>query len=116
MSGDNIINLDVYYDGMFICNPIIYFEPRIVHVCDIDFVAMDYNGLVTYLKKLMDMNARDLYYCLPSDSLSQGIKALYNDGDYKEFLDCSYAAPVEESIFMLTTTMKPFSSGLRMKK
>ena len=36
------------------------------------------------------MRCKDVYFCLPQDSLSQGIRILNNNGDYKEFVDMAY--------------------------
>ncbi|CAH1445841.1 unnamed protein product [Lactuca virosa] len=44
-----------------------------------------------FLQKLTRSRSKDIYFCLPQESLSQGIHTLVNDGDYKEFLDLAYA-------------------------
>ncbi|CAI9293205.1 unnamed protein product [Lactuca saligna] len=44
-----------------------------------------------FLQKLTRTRSKDIYFCLPQESLSQGIHTLVNDGDYKEFLDLAYA-------------------------
>ncbi|CAH1452985.1 unnamed protein product [Lactuca virosa] len=44
-----------------------------------------------FLHKLTRSRSKDIYFCLPQESLSQGIHTLVNDGDYKEFLDLAYA-------------------------
>nr|KAJ0223209.1 hypothetical protein LSAT_V11C200088600 [Lactuca sativa] len=39
---------------------------------------------------LRGTRSKEIYFCLPQESLSQGIHTLVNDGDYKEFLDLAY--------------------------
>ncbi|CAH1414593.1 unnamed protein product [Lactuca virosa] len=44
-----------------------------------------------FLQKLTRTRSKDIYFCLPQESLSHGIHTPVNDGDYKEFLDLAYA-------------------------
>nr|KAJ0193592.1 hypothetical protein LSAT_V11C800445000 [Lactuca sativa] len=44
-----------------------------------------------FLHKLTRMNIKEIHLCLPQECFSQGIHALVNEGDYKEFLDLDFA-------------------------
>nr|KAJ0186296.1 hypothetical protein LSAT_V11C900467960 [Lactuca sativa] len=69
----------------------LYNDPDRQLVRDVDFSAFEYEELMEFLQKLTRSRSKDIYFCLPQESLSQGIHTLVNDGDYKEFSDLAYA-------------------------
>ncbi|XP_052621668.1 uncharacterized protein LOC111893335 [Lactuca sativa] len=87
----NFIVVDFHYNGTFAPNPLVYFDPDKQSVGDVDFSAFEYEEFMEFLQKLTRTRSKDIYFCLPQESLSQGIHTLVNDGDYKEFLDLAYA-------------------------
>ncbi|CAH1445395.1 unnamed protein product [Lactuca virosa] len=87
----NFIVVDFHYNGTFAPNPLVYFDPDRQSVGDVDFSAFKYEEFMEFLQKLTRTRSKDIYLCLPQESLSQGIHTLVNDGDYKEFLDLAYA-------------------------
>ncbi|CAH1422971.1 unnamed protein product [Lactuca virosa] len=87
----NFIVVDFHYNGTFAPNPLVYFDPDRQSVGDVNFSAFEYEEFMEFLQKLTRTRSKDIYFCLPQESLSQGIHTLVNDGDYKEFLDLTYA-------------------------
>ncbi|CAH1414594.1 unnamed protein product [Lactuca virosa] len=87
----NFIIVDFHYNGTFAPNPLVYFDPDRQSVGDVDFSAFEYEEFMEFLQKLTRTRSKDIYFCLPQESLSHGIHTLVNDGDYKEFLDLAYA-------------------------
>ncbi|CAH1416926.1 unnamed protein product [Lactuca virosa] len=89
-SDRNFIMVDVHSNAMFAPNPLVYFDPDRASVRDIDFSGFGYLEFIDFLERLTRMRCKDVYFCLPQDSLSQGIRILNNNGDYKEFVDMAY--------------------------
>ncbi|KAL4579562.1 hypothetical protein LXL04_015713 [Taraxacum kok-saghyz] len=78
----------LHYQGTFILEPLVYFDPKTVSITDLDLQAMSFASFVSHLEKLIDMRCKYLYFCLSSEVwLSQGIHALQNECDYSEFIE-----------------------------
>ena len=90
-SNQNCLVVEVYFNGMFLWKPLTYFDPDRKIVRDVDFKGFSHSDFIAFLEKLTRTKCNDVYCCLPQDSLSEGIHAIQNDGDYKEFLDMGYA-------------------------
>ncbi|CAI9286816.1 unnamed protein product [Lactuca saligna] len=77
--------------GTFAPNPLVYFDPDKTLVRDIDFSVFEYKEFLEFRHKLTITRSKDIYFCLPQESLSQEIHTLVNEGDYKKNLDLAYA-------------------------
>lgn len=42
---------------------------------------------ISFLEKLTKTICKGVYYCLPNESLSKGLRVIQNEGDYREFID-----------------------------
>nr|KAJ0188959.1 hypothetical protein LSAT_V11C800416280 [Lactuca sativa] len=87
----NFIVVNFHYNVTFAPNPLVYVDPDRQSVGDVDFSAFEYEEFMEFLQKLTSTRRKDIYSCLPQESLSQRIHTMVNDGDYKEFLDLVYA-------------------------
>ena len=89
-SSDDHVKVDVYYNGTFVPKPLLYFDPDITTISDVDLRELDFEAFMELLSKVTRMSCVDVYFCLPDESLGEGIHSLYNDGDYREFLEMGY--------------------------
>lgn len=86
---DGFLRVQVYHDGAFSPNPIVYFSPLISTFTEVDFKSMRYTDFINFLKKLVKDRVPAVYYCLPHRSLKDGLRGLVDDNDYVRFLDCA---------------------------
>nr|KAJ0198725.1 hypothetical protein LSAT_V11C600326040 [Lactuca sativa] len=96
----NFIVVDFHYNGQFAPNPLVYFDPDKALVRDVDFSGFGYEQFMEFLHKLTKSRSKDIYFCLPQESLSLGIHTLVNEGDYKEFLDLAYANDKRMNVYV----------------
>ncbi|CAH1415230.1 unnamed protein product [Lactuca virosa] len=96
----NFIVVDFRYKGTFAPKPLVYFDPDRASMRDIDFSAFGYEQFMEFLHKLTRTTSKDIYFCLPQESLGQGIHTLVNEGDYKEFLDLAYANDKRMNVYV----------------
>nr|KAJ0188265.1 hypothetical protein LSAT_V11C900484780 [Lactuca sativa] len=95
----NFIVVNFHYNGQFAPNPLVYFDPD-ASVRDVDFSGFGYEQFMEFLHKLTKSRSKDIYFCLPQESLGLGIHTLVNDGDYKEFLDLAYANDKRMNVYV----------------
>nr|KAJ0205995.1 hypothetical protein LSAT_V11C500239300 [Lactuca sativa] len=87
MIGSSLI-VDVHYNGVFSPNPLVYFDPDIASVRDVDFNTMVFSDYITLFENLTKkIHCKDVYYYLPHERLSEGLGVIQNEGDYREFLE-----------------------------
>ncbi|CAI9261293.1 unnamed protein product [Lactuca saligna] len=96
----NFIVVDFHYNGQFAPNPLVYFDPNRASVRDVDFSGFGYEQFMEFLHKLTNSRSKDIYFCLPQESLGLGIHTLVNNGDYKEFLDLAYANDKRMNVYV----------------
>ena len=96
----NFIVVNFHYNGQFAPNPLVYFDPDRASVRDVDFSGFGYEQFMEFLHKLTKSRSKDIYFCLPQESLGLGIHTLVNDGDYKEFLDLAYANDKRMNVYV----------------
>ncbi|CAI9286220.1 unnamed protein product [Lactuca saligna] len=97
MGSPNGTYLTVYfhYNGMFAPNPLVYLDPIIILVRDVDFVGMNYRKFVLWVTKLARGSCDNLYYCSSHERLIEGIRRIENDVGYFEFIEYGYMAKNE---------------------
>ncbi|KAL4581649.1 hypothetical protein LXL04_006175 [Taraxacum kok-saghyz] len=92
---DDLPSVELHYQGTFIPEPLVYFDPKIVSITDIDLQSMSFASFVSHLEKVIDMRCKYLYFCLPSEArLSQGLQALQNECDFSEFVEAATGSKV----------------------
>ncbi|CAI9291005.1 unnamed protein product [Lactuca saligna] len=96
----NFIVVDFHYNGQFSPNPLVYFDLDRASVRDVDFSGFGYEQFMEFLHKLTKSRSKDIYFCLPQESLGLGIHTLVNEGDYKEFLDLAYANDKRMNVYV----------------
>ncbi|CAI9284859.1 unnamed protein product [Lactuca saligna] len=84
------LNIDVYHQGVFSPNPLVYFHPDKVPVMGLDVRNMDFKKFKTYLQKLINNRCRDMYYCLKNRPLVDGLRELRDEDDYVRFVDAGF--------------------------
>ncbi|KAL4565604.1 hypothetical protein LXL04_029706 [Taraxacum kok-saghyz] len=92
---DDLPSVELHYQGTFIPEPLVYSDPKIVSITDIDLQSMSYSSFVSHIEKIIDMRCKYLYFCLPSEArLSQGLQALQNECDFSEFVEAATGSKV----------------------
>ncbi|KAL4557968.1 hypothetical protein LXL04_036164 [Taraxacum kok-saghyz] len=83
-------SVELHYQGTFIPEPLVYFDPKRVSITELDLQAMSFASFISHLEKLVDMRCKYLYFCSPSVlRLSQGLHALQNECDFSEFVEAA---------------------------
>ncbi|CAI9259609.1 unnamed protein product [Lactuca saligna] len=80
--------VEVWYNGMFINKPPIYFDPDKKEIMYADFMEMGYAKFIAHLNVITRRMCKDVYYCLDGQTWCQGLAALHNECDYHEFHEC----------------------------
>ncbi|CAI9304146.1 unnamed protein product [Lactuca saligna] len=80
--------VEVWYNGMFIKKPLIYFDPDKKEIMYADFREMGYAEFIAHLNVITRRICKDVYYCPDGQTLCQGLAALHNECDYHEFHEC----------------------------
>jgi len=74
-------------------NPLEYNNGDVIPVTDVDFSGMNYSAFFTVIRKLAGSRDIKLYYCLPHETLSEGLGVIQNEADYQEFLEVGNGSP-----------------------
>ncbi|KAL4583140.1 hypothetical protein LXL04_007705 [Taraxacum kok-saghyz] len=90
---EDFVKIDLHYDGIFCPKPLVYFNDKMVPLRDFDFNEMNFSAFFTVIRKIAASRSIVLYYCLPHESLSDGLGVIQNEGDYREFLVLTFASP-----------------------
>ncbi|KAL4589807.1 hypothetical protein LXL04_002717 [Taraxacum kok-saghyz] len=94
------VNLDVYYEGIFVPKPLVYFEPKRELLTGLDLNKMDFKDFHGYIRNAIKDRCRDMYYCLPDRALVDGLRELKDKDDYVRFLDATYSNDGKISIYI----------------
>ncbi|GJW21453.1 hypothetical protein Tco_0032075 [Tanacetum coccineum] len=86
---DNVFTVNLYHDGIFICNPLRYVEGDVKQITDVNFDGMTFNDLREIVKRLVHGLVKRLYYCKVGSPL-KSIKELKSDSDVDVFLLLGY--------------------------
>ncbi|GJZ37895.1 hypothetical protein Tco_0584086 [Tanacetum coccineum] len=90
-SSSNIIMIDVNYNGIFSKNPLNYSLGAVQTIDQVDFGGMNFNDLVEFLEKLTRSKCSRLYYCVPRNTLSTGLRIIECDLDIYRFSEVGVA-------------------------
>ncbi|KAL4583200.1 hypothetical protein LXL04_007767 [Taraxacum kok-saghyz] len=90
---EDFVKSDLHYDGIFCPKPLVYFNDKMVPLRDLDFKGMNFSAFFTVIRKIVVSRSIVLYYCLPHESISDGLGVIQNEGDYREFLEVTFASP-----------------------
>ncbi|KAL4556793.1 hypothetical protein LXL04_034955 [Taraxacum kok-saghyz] len=90
---NHLESIDLYYDGSFCPKPLVYLNQQVVPLCDFDFNGMNFSAFFTVIRKIAASRSIVLYYCLPHESVSDRLGVIQNEGDYREFLEETFASP-----------------------
>ncbi|KAL4585548.1 hypothetical protein LXL04_010170 [Taraxacum kok-saghyz] len=90
---EDFVKIDLHYDGIFCPKPLVYFNDKMVPLRDLDFNGMNFSAFFTVIRKIAASRSIVFYYCLPHESLSDGLGVIQNEGDYREFLEVTFASP-----------------------
>nr|GEZ27757.1 splicing factor [Tanacetum cinerariifolium] len=88
-SKDSVFTINLYHDGIFICNPLRYVEDDVKQITDVNFDGMNFNDLIEIVKRLVRGPVKSLYYCKVGSPL-KSIKELKIDSDVDAFLLLGY--------------------------
>ena len=92
---DDLPSVELHYQGTFIPEPLVYFDPKRVSITDLDLQSMSFASFVSHLENVIDMRCKYLYFCLPSEArLSHGLQALQNECDFSEFVEAATGSKV----------------------
>ena len=94
------VNIDVYYEGIFVPKPLVYFEPKRELLTGLDLNKMDFKDFHGYIRNAIKDRCRDMYYCLPDRALVDGLRELKDKDDYVRFLDATYSNDGKISIYI----------------
>ena len=85
-------SVDLYYDGVFIPNPLVYFNYELKSIRDLDFKAMSWSDFKRLIGSLAEssLSTERIYFCPAQERFSNGLNALQNDCDYYAFLETAY--------------------------
>ncbi|KAL4568417.1 hypothetical protein LXL04_024029 [Taraxacum kok-saghyz] len=99
-SAGTFVNLDVYYEGIFVPKPLIYFHPLRKLLTGLDLNKMEFKDFHGYIRNVIKDRCRDMYYCLPDRELVDGLRELKDKDDYVRFLDATYNNDGKISIYI----------------
>ncbi|GKB91151.1 hypothetical protein Tco_0963423 [Tanacetum coccineum] len=86
---DNVFTVNLYHDGIFICNLLRYVEGDMKQITDVNFDGMTFNDLREIVKRLVHGLVKRLYYCNVGSPLKSILK-LKSDSDVDAFLPLGY--------------------------
>ncbi|GJT34475.1 hypothetical protein Tco_0924894 [Tanacetum coccineum] len=85
----NVFTVNLYHDGLFICNPLRYVEGDVKQITDVNFDGMTFNDLREIVKHLVHGLVKRLYYCKVGSPL-KSIMELKSNSDVDAFLLLGY--------------------------
>ncbi|KAL4587865.1 hypothetical protein LXL04_000740 [Taraxacum kok-saghyz] len=99
-TASTFVNLDVYYEGIFVPKPLVYFDPLRKLLTGLDLNKMDFKDFHVYIRNAIKDRCRDMYYCLPDRALVDGLRELKDKDDYVRFLDATYSNDGKINIYI----------------
>ncbi|GJT20804.1 hypothetical protein Tco_0890741 [Tanacetum coccineum] len=94
------LNVTLHHDGVFVPNPLKYVCGFLKILNDIRFEEMQIGELFEIINRLVLNNVKHIYYCLPDNTLTRGIRKLKKDIDMVEFIRIGYENDKQMDLFI----------------